>query len=108
MSVEAILDNFPEEQPDVAAAEAAYIGAVSTSELDISWKRRGACRGIDPDLFYPVKESDADDARQVCSGCPVREQCLEYALAANEKYGVWGGTSERERRRILRYRSQSQ
>ncbi len=55
-------------------------------------------------MFYPDDDDDASDAKAVCSGCDVRIACLEHALASREKQGVWGGASERERRRIVRQR----
>ncbi len=72
--------------------------------MNATWRNRAACRGIDPDVFFPVTEEDADEAKAICNACPVREACLEFALAAREKEGVWGGTTERERRRIVRQR----
>lgn len=74
-----------------------------------SWRDRAACRGVDPDIFYPVTDDEADAAaaKAVCARCPVREACAEYALAAREKLGVWGGLTERDRRRILRHRRKS-
>jgi WhiB family redox-sensing transcriptional regulator len=64
----------------------------------------GACRGLDAALFYPDNDDDADIAKQVCQGCGVRQVCLDYALTSREKVGVWGGATERERRRMLRQR----
>ena len=77
--------------------------------MSAAWRKRSACRGIDPDVFYPVSEAeeDAAEAKAVCAQCPVRESCLEHALANREREGVWGGTTERERRRILRQRRKS-
>jgi WhiB family redox-sensing transcriptional regulator len=72
--------------------------------MNATWRNRAACRGIDPDVFFPVTEEDADEAKAICHVCPVREACLEFALAAREKEGVWGGATERERRRIVRQR----
>lgn len=74
-----------------------------------TWRKRAACRGIDVDVFYPSTEddADADEAKVVCSECPVREACLEHALAHREREGIWGGTTERERRRIVRQRRRS-
>jgi WhiB family redox-sensing transcriptional regulator len=71
-----------------------------------SWRMQGRCRGIDPGVFYPLVEDDsaAAEAKQICSTCPVRTPCLEHALALREKFGVWGGLTERERRRVLRQR----
>lgn len=68
------------------------------------WRDRGACRGLDPGVFYPDTDDDADMAKAVCAECDVRLTCLEYALSHREKQGVWGGATERERRRIIRQR----
>ena len=70
----------------------------------IVWRELGACRGLDPGMFYPDEEDDALAAKQVCQQCDVRIACLEHALASREKQGVWGGATERERRRIIRQR----
>ena len=72
--------------------------------MNANWRNRAACRGIDPDIFFPVTDEDAEPAKAVCNACPVREACLEFALAAREREGVWGGATERERRRIVRQR----
>ena len=72
-----------------------------------SWQQLAACRGVDPEVFHPETEEDADDAKAICDVCPVREPCLEYALVVREKLGVWGGLTERERRRLLRRRRRS-
>lgn len=73
---------------------------------DISWRQRGACQGLDPAVFFPDEgdEVAASVAISVCDTCDVRIACLEHALASREKEGVWGGTTERERRRITRQR----
>jgi WhiB family redox-sensing transcriptional regulator len=67
----------------------------------------GACRGLDPSVFYPEDDAEAEVAKEVCRDCGVRTACLEFALARREKVGVWGGATERERRRILRQRRRS-
>jgi WhiB family transcriptional regulator, redox-sensing transcriptional regulator len=72
-----------------------------------AWRLRGACRGADPEIFYPVSEEDAIEAKAICATCGVREPCLEFALANRERDGVWGGATERERRRMLRQRRRS-
>jgi WhiB family redox-sensing transcriptional regulator len=72
-----------------------------------AWRARAACRGVDPDIFYPVSDEDAEDAKAICATCPVQQLCLDWALANREKEGVWGGATERERRRILRRRRRS-
>lgn len=74
-----------------------------------TWRKRAACRGIDVEIFFPETDDDAEAeaAKAVCEVCPVRQACLEHALAYREREGVWGGTTERERRRILRQRRKS-
>lgn len=74
--------------------------AVGVSAAEREFMLRGACLGIDPDLFFPEDLKGVNDAKQVCRGCAVRRECLEYALKHNEP-GMWGGESERERERIL-------
>lgn len=71
------------------------------------WRHLGSCCGEDPEVFYPDNDEEATLALQICAGCVVREACLEYALEARERLGVWGGTTERERRRIWRRRRRS-
>jgi WhiB family redox-sensing transcriptional regulator len=68
-----------------------------------SWQREAACYGIDPDLFFPTSEEEAGDALDFCSACAVRETCLSWALKNGERYGVWGGLTEQQRRRITRF-----
>jgi len=68
------------------------------------WREQAACRGFDTDLFFPETDEDAAPALAICQGCPVREACLEFALATNQADGVWGGTTPDERRRIRRRR----
>jgi WhiB family redox-sensing transcriptional regulator len=80
---------------------------VMTALLTASWRKRAACRGIDPEVFYPVSDEDGEEAKAICAMCPVRQACLEHALAHREREGVWGGTTERERRRIHRQRRKS-
>ena len=69
-----------------------------------SWRDHAACRGVDPDIFYPVTEEESEVAKAICAMCSVRSSCLEHALAGREKEGVWGGATEKERRRIIRQR----
>jgi WhiB family redox-sensing transcriptional regulator len=74
-----------------------------------TWRKQAACRGLEVEVFYPATEDEADaaEAKAVCAVCPVRQACLEHALAHREREGVWGGTTERERRRIVRQRRKS-
>jgi WhiB family redox-sensing transcriptional regulator len=69
------------------------------------WQQHGNCLGIDPDLFFPSRGDSTAPAKEVCEGCQVRPECLDYALVNGEKYGIWGGASERERRRMRRTRT---
>ena len=70
-----------------------------------AWQDEANCLGVDPDLFFPERGASTREAKEVCRGCVVREECLEFALANGEKFGIWGGMSERERRRIRRQRA---
>jgi len=74
------------------------------SVQEAKWWDLGACRGLEAAIFYPDDDEQAEMAKQVCAECSVQETCLEYALSVREKAGVWGGASERDRRRILRQR----
>lgn len=64
------------------------------------WMEAAACRGMDTNMFFPERGEPVDNARAVCARCPVNAECLEYALANRDKFGVWGGKSERERRKL--------
>ena len=81
----------------------AFAGAADSDEP--SWHDFANCLGVDPDLFFPERGASTREAKEVCRGCVVRDDCLEYALQNGEKFGIWGGMSERERRRIRRQRN---
>jgi WhiB family redox-sensing transcriptional regulator len=71
----------------------------------MNWDIEAGCQSIDPDVFFPDRPSDlATAAKAICRGCPVRKQCLEFALAARLDHGVWGGLNEVERRSLRRSR----
>lgn len=70
------------------------------------WMQRGSCAHEPPSRFFPSDGVGVEVARRICATCPVKEPCLEYALENRIEHGVWGGCSERERRRILRRRRQ--
>ena len=72
--------------------------------MDMTWMQRGRCRDIPPSTFFPSDGVGVDVARRICADCPVKGPCLEYALENHVDHGVWGGCSERERRRILKRR----
>ena len=69
---------------------------------ELGWQDRALCAQTDPEAFFPEKGGSTREAKRICSGCEVRAECLEYALANDERFGIWGGLSERERRRLKR------
>ena len=72
-----------------------------------AWRRYANCLGVDPDLFFTSRGQATREAKSVCQGCVVRQQCLDTALANGEKNGLWGGLSVRERRDVQRLRKAS-
>ena len=81
------------------------MAAAQHTDEDNGWQLAANCLGVEPDLFFPERGASTKEAKAVCQGCEVRDDCLEYALANGEKFGIWGGLSERERRRIRRQRA---
>src|SRR5919112_990054 len=75
------------------------IGAEADAQ---SWQEQALCAETDPEAFFPEKGGSTREAKKICTGCEVKAQCLEYALANDERFGIWGGLSERERRRLKR------
>ncbi len=75
--------------------------------MNLPWRQHAACRGLDPEIFYPASDEEAAVAKAVCGQCAVASTCLEYALGSRERDGVWGGATEKERRRIIRQRRRS-
>ncbi|HEX5366879.1 MAG TPA: WhiB family transcriptional regulator [Acidimicrobiales bacterium] len=75
--------------------------------MDTQWMARGSCADAPPSLFFPSDGVGVEIARRICATCPVKDECLEHALGNRIDHGVWGGTSERERRRILKRRRQA-
>jgi WhiB family redox-sensing transcriptional regulator len=79
------------------------VGLAGLIDIDLgalAWQEAGLCSQIDSEMFFPDKGGSTKEAKSVCAACPVRTECLEYALARDERFGVWGGKSERERRRL--------
>ena len=66
----------------------------------LGWQERALCAQTDPEAFFPEKGGSTREAKKVCVSCDVRAECLEYALENDERFGIWGGLSERERRRM--------
>ncbi|QBI56868.1 WhiB family transcriptional regulator [Streptomonospora litoralis] len=85
------------------------------SQIDTSWQVDGSCNDADPALFFDPedyarrgrREKRRQQAKQICAGCPVRQECLEHALTVPERHGVWGGLDEDERRKVRRGRAQA-
>ncbi|WP_372507531.1 WhiB family transcriptional regulator [Mycolicibacterium doricum] len=71
-------------------------------DADDLWQERALCAQTDPEAFFPEKGGSTREAKRICHGCEVRDECLDYALAHDERFGIWGGLSERERRRLKR------
>ncbi len=67
---------------------------------EMGWQERALCAQTDPEAFFPEKGGSTREAKKVCVGCEVRSECLEYALLHDERFGIWGGLSERERRKL--------
>lgn len=78
------------------------VEALAVGEL--SWQDYANCRGADADLFFPERGASTRKAKAICGECQVRAQCLDFAIDVGEKFGIWGGMSERERRRVRRER----
>lgn len=72
-----------------------------------TWQEQKNCLGVDPGVFFPESDDSTNEAKRICRGCVVRPDCLEYALTNGEKYGVWGGLSEGELRRLRNRRART-
>ena len=77
-------------------------GDANNDSVELGWQERALCAETDPEAFFPEKGGSTREAKRVCLSCEVRTECLEYALAHDERFGIWGGLSERERRRLKR------
>lgn len=75
---------------------------MSGEDPDEKWRRDALCAETDPDAFFPEKGGNTTDAKKVCAQCGVRAQCLDYALSADERFGIWGGLSTAERDRLIK------
>ena len=78
------------------------MGQSDAEKIELSWQERSLCAQTDPEAFFPEKGGSTREAKRVCLSCDVRSEGLEYALAHDERFGIWGGLSERERRRLKR------
>ncbi len=78
------------------------VEALATDEL--AWQDYANCRGADADLFFPERGASTRRAKAICGECAVKMECLDFAVETGEKFGIWGGMSERERRKVRRQR----
>lgn len=76
--------------------------ALTNPRTDVRWREDAACRGKETNVFFPATDEEAGPAKAICATCPVREECLEFALLTRQEDGIWGGTTETERRRLRR------
>ena len=76
--------------------------AATDADSALAWQADALCAQTDPEAFFPEKGGSTRDAKRICTTCDVRDQCLEYALQNDERFGIWGGLSERERRKLKR------
>ncbi|WP_456858652.1 WhiB family transcriptional regulator [Geodermatophilus sp. SYSU D00691] len=101
-AVECAVDGYPNDEWAPAPATLPYEAPAQAdaADGDETWRLDALCAETDPEAFFPEKGGSTREAKRVCAGCPVRLQCLEFALGNDERFGIWGGLSERERRRI--------
>jgi WhiB family redox-sensing transcriptional regulator len=91
----------PAEASEPPACElAGYDDLLEPGEGELLWQERALCAQTDPEAFFPEKGGSTREAKKVCLTCDVRAECLDYALANDERFGIWGGLSERERRKL--------
>lgn len=74
----------------------------AVEENTLAWQTDALCSQTDPEAFFPEKGGSTRDAKRICTSCDVKTECLEYALQNDERFGIWGGLSERERRKLKR------
>jgi WhiB family redox-sensing transcriptional regulator len=92
----------PVEFASIATDVLSMAEVLGQADDEQDWQERALCAQTDPEAFFPEKGGSTREAKRICSGCEVRAECLEYALAHDERFGIWGGLSERERRRLKR------
>ncbi len=87
-----------------ATLRGAAAGGMTLDELfgtvEQEWQDQALCAQTDPEAFFPEKGGSTREAKRICQACAVRDECLEYALEHDERFGIWGGLSDRERRRL--------
>jgi WhiB family redox-sensing transcriptional regulator len=87
---------------DVLGMAGVFNPGLGMDDEEPGWQERALCAETDPEAFFPEKGGSTREAKKICTGCEVRAECLEFALGNDERFGIWGGLSERERRRLRR------
>lgn len=107
MSYRDEVDTAPQVHPLLRPGQTFNPGGFNLSEIvdDEPWMDDALCPQVDGDLFFPEKGGSTREAKKICGMCPVAAECLDYALAHGERFGIWGGVSERDRRRLALRRS---
>lgn len=100
----AILGTDQEAMPRGRSTMQSRAGVDERDDNELSWQRLANCLGLDPDVFFPERGASTREAKEVCRSCVVRAECLDFAVANGERFGIWGGLSERERRKVRRAR----
>ncbi|WP_043499921.1 WhiB family transcriptional regulator [Georgenia sp. SUBG003] len=93
---------MPAETPQGGADVLRLVDLDGPEEGALAWQDHALCAQTDPEAFFPEKGGSTREAKRVCTSCEVRAECLEYALENDERFGIWGGLSERERRKLKR------
>jgi WhiB family redox-sensing transcriptional regulator len=88
--------------PTTLGGDVLHLLATGDDDGVLAWQDRALCAQTDPEAFFPEKGGSTREAKRVCTSCEVRAECLDYALAHDERFGIWGGLSERERRKLKR------
>jgi WhiB family redox-sensing transcriptional regulator len=89
--------------PDALSMATVFDAGFGSKDAETpNWHESALCAETDPEAFFPEKGGSTREAKKICTGCEVRAECLEYSLANDERFGIWGGLSERERRRLRR------
>jgi WhiB family redox-sensing transcriptional regulator len=88
--------------PEAAVIELITMLEAQPQPSTEQWYSQALCAQTDPDAFYPEKGGSTAEAKKICLRCPVKQKCLQWALDHDERFGIWGGLSDRERRRLAR------
>lgn len=95
-------DNSKDAVPVEDAGSVLPLFVAGDDDGELAWQERALCAQTDPEAFFPEKGGSTRDAKKICVSCDVRAECLAYALENDERFGIWGGLSERERRKLKR------